>query len=31
MLIMAYNTYRTVNAAKKAAESANQPAQAPAV
>lgn len=31
MLIMAYNTYRTVNAAKKAAESANQPVQAPAV
>jgi cytochrome c oxidase cbb3-type subunit 1 len=31
MLIMAYNTYRTVNAAKQAAESANQPAQAPAV
>jgi cytochrome c oxidase cbb3-type subunit 1 len=31
MLIMAYNTYRTVNAAKKAAESAHQPAQAPAV
>jgi cytochrome c oxidase cbb3-type subunit 1 len=31
MLIMAYNTYRTVSAAKKSAESANQPAQAPAV
>ncbi|MDF3012743.1 MAG: ccoN, partial [Cellvibrio sp.] len=31
MLIMAYNTYRTVSAAKQAAESANQPVQAPAV
>lgn len=31
MLIMAYNTYRTVNAAKKAAEISNQPVQAPAV
>lgn len=31
MLIMAYNTYRTVNAAKKAAQISNQPVQAPAV
>ncbi|WP_049628997.1 cytochrome-c oxidase, cbb3-type subunit I [Cellvibrio sp. pealriver] len=31
MLVMAYNTYRTVSAANKAAESASQPAQAPAV
>ncbi|MDO8341727.1 MAG: cytochrome-c oxidase, cbb3-type subunit I [Cellvibrio sp.] len=31
MLIMAYNTYRTVSAANKVAESASQPAQAPAV
>jgi cytochrome c oxidase cbb3-type subunit 1 len=31
MLIMAYNTYRTVKAAGPAADTANQPAQAPAV
>jgi len=31
MLIMAYNTYRTIKTANQAADTANQPAQAPAV